>query len=72
MDKPTLILALAIFMASAPNPDSEAIAEMTANFVVPSKEFNLQAAELPARQEEVLTSASSDDPDSNAIDTDSH
>lgn len=51
MDKPTIILAIAIFMASAPNPDADAVAEMTANFIVPASEYNLQAAELPARQE---------------------
>ena len=51
MDKPTIILAIAIFMASAPNPDAEAIAEMTANFIVPASEYNLQASELPARPE---------------------
>ena len=52
MDKPTLILALAFFFASAPNPDAAAIAEITANFIVPSNEFNLHASELAGRQEE--------------------
>lgn len=54
MDKPTLILALAFFFASAPNPDAEAIAEITANFIVPSNEFNLQAAELVGRPDETV------------------
>ena len=45
--KPTLLLALAFFMASAPNPDSEAIAEMTAGFIVPASETALQADMLP-------------------------
>lgn len=57
MDKPTLILALAFFFASAPNPDAEAIAEMTANFIVPSNEFNLQASELVGRLEEAPLAA---------------
>jgi hypothetical protein len=51
MDKPTLILALAFFFASAPNPDAEAVAEMTANFIVPSNQYNLQASELAGRPE---------------------
>ena len=50
--KPTLLLALAFFMASAPNPDAEAIAEMTAGFIVPENQHALQAAELPLRPEE--------------------
>ena len=49
MDKPTLILALAFFMISAPNPDSDAIAEMTANFIVPKNEFALNANDRALR-----------------------
>lgn len=49
--KPTLLLALAIFLASAPNPDSKAIMEMTANFIVPKSERALQASELQAEVE---------------------
>ncbi len=45
--KPTLLLALAFFLASAPNPDAEAIAEMTAGFVTPQSETALQADMLP-------------------------
>jgi len=45
--KPTLLLALAFFMVSAPNPDSDVIAEMTANFIVPQHAHPLQAAEAP-------------------------
>ena len=52
MDKPTLILALAFFMISAPNPDADAVAEMTANFIVPKNEFVLNADELVARPED--------------------
>lgn len=58
--KPTLLLAMAFFMASAPNPDSAVIAEMTANFIVPKNEFPLQAAEL-TRPEEALVSAQTSD-----------
>ena len=50
--KPTLLLALAFFMASAPNPDSDAVAEMTANFIVPQNQHALHASELPLRPEE--------------------
>jgi len=49
--KPTLLLAMAFFMASAPNPDSAVIAEMTANFIVPKHEYPLQASELTTRPE---------------------
>lgn len=44
--KPTLLLALAIFMLSAPNPDAEAIAEITGGFIVPERAFPLSADEL--------------------------
>ncbi len=54
--KPTLLLAMAFFMASAPNPDSAVIAEMTANFIVPKNEYPLQAAELTTRPEEATVS----------------
>jgi hypothetical protein len=54
--KPTLLLALAFFMATAPNPDSAVIAEMTANFIVPKHEYPLQAAELANRPEEAPVS----------------
>jgi hypothetical protein len=43
--KPTLLLATALFLASAPEPDSRTVAEMTANFIVPRDERALQAAE---------------------------
>lgn len=49
MDKPTIILAIAIFMASAPNPDAEAIAEMTANFIVAKNTHALQASDQPVQ-----------------------
>jgi len=57
MDKPTLILALAFFMVSAPNPDSDAIAEMTANFIVPKNEFALNANDRALRPEEAQETA---------------
>ena len=44
--KLTLLLATALFLVSAPQPDSRTIAEMTANFIVPTDERALQAAEL--------------------------
>ena len=47
--KPTLLLALAFFLASAPNPDAEAIAEMTAGFISPASETALQADMLPLK-----------------------
>lgn len=58
--KPTLLLALAFFMVSAPNPDADAVAEMTANFIVPKNQHALQAAELPQRPEEVAADTQAD------------
>ncbi len=52
--KPTLLLALAFFMASAPNPDAEAVAEMTAGFIVPDNPHALHADELPMHANEDL------------------
>ena len=49
--KPILLLAMALFLVSAPDPDSRAVAEMTANFIVPSQEHALQAAEINERRE---------------------
>lgn len=49
--KPTLLLAAALFLISAPQPDSRAVAEITRNFIVPTDERALQAAELEARAE---------------------
>jgi Skp family chaperone for outer membrane proteins len=49
--KPTLLLALAIFMVSAPNPDAEAIAEITGGFIVPEHAFPLSADELRRPEE---------------------
>lgn len=49
--KPTILLAMALFLVSAPEPDSRAIAEMTANFIVPSDQHALQAAEIADRRD---------------------
>jgi len=43
--KPTLILATLLFLLVAPTPDSQDIAEMTANFLVPNNHSGLQASE---------------------------
>ncbi len=45
MLKPTLILATLLFLIVAPAPDSRDIAEMTADFLVPSNHSVLMAAE---------------------------
>lgn len=44
----TLLLALFLFLVSAPQPDSRTVAEMTHNFIVPTQANNLQAAEAAA------------------------
>lgn len=46
--KSTLLLATALFLISAPEPDSNTIAEMTANFLVPQDERALLASDLVA------------------------
>lgn len=43
--KTTLLLAIALFLISAPAPDAETIAEMTAQFIVLDDSHALQAAE---------------------------
>lgn len=45
MLKPTLLLATAIFLITAPAPDADDIAEMTAGFVVPDAHASLLADE---------------------------
>ena len=57
--KPTLLLALAFFMVSAPNPDAEAIAEITGGFIVPEHAYTLSADEL-RRPEETQTERHAD------------
>lgn len=43
--KTTILLAIALFLAAAPEPDSDAISEMTAGFIKPNRPAQLQAAE---------------------------
>jgi len=70
--KPILLLAMALFLVSAPDPDSRAIAEMTANFIVPSSERALQAAELSERRDlSSLASKQDTDEDSKDLNSDS-
>jgi len=43
--KSTILLATTLFLISAPAPDSNDIAEMTSNFIVPENVPGLMAAE---------------------------
>jgi hypothetical protein len=43
--KSTILLATAIFLASAPSPDSQSISEMSAGFLVADNSQGLMAAE---------------------------
>ena len=43
--KSTVLLALALFLISAPAPDSSDIAQMTQNFIVPEQLLGLEASE---------------------------
>jgi hypothetical protein len=47
MLKPTLILTTLIFLLVAPEPDSQVIAEMTANFLIPDNHSGLMASAEP-------------------------
>lgn len=67
--KPTVLLAMALFLVSAPDPDSRAVAEMTANFIVPADEFALQAAELGDRREQTSMELEQDE-DADATEAD--
>lgn len=46
--KPTILLATALFLISAPEPDSGTIAELTANFIIPANERALLASDRGA------------------------
>ncbi|MGB5488862.1 MAG: hypothetical protein WBN06_15835 [Lysobacterales bacterium] len=49
--KPTLILTTLLFLLVAPTPDSQDIAEMSANFLILNNDLGLLASELPVQQE---------------------
>ena len=49
--KPTLILTTLLFLLVAPTPDSQDIAEMSANFLILNNNLGLLASELPVQQE---------------------
>lgn len=53
--KPTLILTTLLFLIAAPEPDSQIIADMTANFIVPDNHAVLLASTNPAdnREEDI-------------------
>lgn len=57
--KPTLILSILLFLLAAPAPDSQDIAEMSANFLILGDNMGLLASEAPVQptalvQEELL------------------
>ena len=52
--KPTLILTTLLFLLAAPTPDSQDIAEMSANFLVLNNETGLLASELPVQPEPLV------------------
>ncbi len=58
--KPTLLLALMLFLISAPSPDAQTVMEATHNFIVPKQELSLQASvetTAPAEDLEVEANA---------------
>lgn len=54
--KPTLLLALALFLISAPAPDADTVMEMTSNFIVPQQGTALQAADRESARTELANS----------------
>ena len=57
--KSTLILSTLLFLLAAPTPDSQDIAEMSANFLILNNNLGLLASEVPVQpaplvQEELL------------------
>lgn len=44
--KSAILLATALFLASAPSPDSKSVSEMSAGFLAPQETQGLMAAEL--------------------------
>lgn len=53
MLKSTLVLTTLLFLLLAPAPDSRDIAEMTANFLVPSNHSTLMASNTPIQPAQV-------------------
>jgi hypothetical protein len=55
--KSTILLTIAIFLLSAPTPDSKAISEMSAGFLLPNHNTGLLASEdtikAPAKDDEL-------------------
>ena len=59
--KPTLLLALMLFLISAPSPDAQTVMEATHNFIVPKQELSLQASvETTAVAEDLEVKANAD------------
>jgi hypothetical protein len=51
--KSTILLTIAIFLLSAPTPDSKTIAEMSAGFLLPNQNTGLLASEDTIKAPEV-------------------
>lgn len=49
--KSVVLLTIALFLISAPAPDANDVAELTANFIVPTQEPGLQASQQEADRE---------------------
>ncbi len=49
MDKPTMILTTLLFLMFAPAPDSRDIADISANFLVPTSHSVLLASDKPVQ-----------------------
>lgn len=62
--KSVVLLTIALFLISAPAPDSRDVAEMTANFIVPAQEPGLQASQQradPPKSDAQMTALHSDE-----------
>ena len=52
--KSTILLTTALFLASAPSPDSKTITELSAGFLSTGNDHGLMAAELDSNKEAEL------------------
>ena len=52
--KSTILLAFGLFLASAPSPDAQSVAEMSAGFLSPDPNQGLMAAESAVNDKDAL------------------
>ncbi|MDX1459624.1 MAG: hypothetical protein R3348_01035 [Xanthomonadales bacterium] len=63
--KSVVLLAIALFLISAPAPDARDIAEMTSNFIVPENAPGLRASDAESASPEQVATATDAKPGAN-------